>query len=132
MRERLAKRDPLGSVEEFQLETRVMRSPGLEVEVELTPPLPLVASVGGDDLDRVIVDLVGNEAPAVEEVPQVGAESWIGESNAHGGRVGPCIMTIRVPGSQPTAASMPSRSSAAFSNLMNLWVPKIRFRLQTG
>jgi hypothetical protein len=89
MRERLAKRDPLGSVEEFQLETRVMCSPGLEVEVELTPPLPLVASVGGDDLDRVIVDLVGNEAPALEEAPQVGAESWIGESNAHGGRVGP-------------------------------------------
>jgi hypothetical protein len=59
----------LGSVEELQLETRVMCSPGLEVEVELAAPLMLGRSVGDDDLDRVIVGLVGNAAPAVEEVP---------------------------------------------------------------
>src|SRR5712691_7750766 len=56
--------DPLGSVEELQLETRVTRSPGLEVEVELAAPLALGRSVGDDDLDRVIVQLVGNAAPA--------------------------------------------------------------------
>jgi glutamate dehydrogenase/leucine dehydrogenase len=61
-------RDSLGSVEELQLETRVMCSPGLEVEVELAAPLALGRSVGDDDLDRVIVDLVGNAAPAVEEI----------------------------------------------------------------
>ena len=42
------------------LETRVMCSPGLEVEVELAAPLALGRSVGDDHLDRVIVDLVGN------------------------------------------------------------------------
>ena len=59
----------LGSVEELQLETRVMCAPGLEVEVELAAPLALGRRVGDDDLERVIVDLVGNAAPAVEEVP---------------------------------------------------------------
>jgi hypothetical protein len=73
-----------GSVEELQLGTRVMCSPGLEVEVEFAAPLALGGSVGDDDLDRAIADLVSNEAPAVEEVPEVGAERWIGESNAHG------------------------------------------------
>jgi hypothetical protein len=58
-----------GSVEELQLETRVMCSPGLEVEVEFAAPLALGGSVGDDDLDRAIADLVGNAAPAVEEVP---------------------------------------------------------------
>jgi hypothetical protein len=58
-----------GSVEELQFETRVMCSPGLEVEVEFAAPLALGGSVGDDDLDRAIADLVGNEAPAVEEVP---------------------------------------------------------------
>jgi hypothetical protein len=72
-----------GSVEELQLETRVMCSPGLEVEVEFEAPLALGGSVD-DDLDCAIADLVGNEAPAVEDVPEVGAERWIGESNAHG------------------------------------------------
>ena len=61
-------------VEELQLETRVTRSPSLEVEVELPPRLPLGRSVGDDDLDRVIVDLVGNAAAAVEEVAQVAAK----------------------------------------------------------
>ena len=46
-----------------------MFSPGLEVEVEFAAPLALGGSVWDDDLDRAIVDLVGNEAPAVEEVP---------------------------------------------------------------
>jgi hypothetical protein len=63
------KRDPPGSVEELQRETRVTCAPGFEVEPELAPPLPLVRSVGDDDLDHVILDLVGNAAPAVEEVP---------------------------------------------------------------
>ena len=63
------KRDPLGSVDQLQLETRAMCSPGLEVEVEFAAPLALGRSVGDDDLDRVIVDLVGNAAPPVEEVP---------------------------------------------------------------
>ncbi len=50
MRERVGrrlKRDPLGSVEQLQLETRVMCSPGLEVEVELAAPLALGRSVPG-------------------------------------------------------------------------------------
>jgi hypothetical protein len=63
------KRDSRGSVEELQLETGVMCSPGLEVELELAAPLALATSVGDDDLDHVIVDLVGNAAPAMEEVP---------------------------------------------------------------
>jgi hypothetical protein len=46
-----------------------MCSPGLEVELELAAPLALARSVGDDDLDHVIVDLVGNAAPAMEEVP---------------------------------------------------------------
>ena len=45
-----------------------MRSPGLEVEIELAPPLALARSVGDDDLDHVILDHVGNAAPAVKEV----------------------------------------------------------------
>ena len=42
--------------------------------MELPPRLPLGRSVGDDDLDRVIVDLVGNAAAAVEEVAQVAAK----------------------------------------------------------
>ncbi len=57
------------SAEELQLETRVMCSPGLEVEVQLAAFLPLVSSVRHDDLDRVTVDFVGNATPAVAEVP---------------------------------------------------------------
>ena len=57
-----------GSVEELQFETRVMCSPGLEVEVEFAAALALGGSVGDDDLDRTIVDLVGNAPPAMEEV----------------------------------------------------------------
>jgi hypothetical protein len=57
-----------GSVEELQLETRVMCSPGLQVEVEFAAPLALGGSVGDDHLDRTIAELVGNKAPAVEEV----------------------------------------------------------------
>jgi len=63
------KRDPLGSVEELQFQTRVLCSPSVQVEVELAAPLALGRSVGDDHLDRVIVDLVGNAAPAVEEIP---------------------------------------------------------------
>ena len=55
--------------EDLQLETRVMRSPRLEVELQLPAPLALGRSVGDDHLDRLIVDVVGNTAPAVEEVP---------------------------------------------------------------
>jgi hypothetical protein len=61
-------RDPLGSVEELELETRVMRSPGLEVEVELAAPLALARSVGDEDLDHAILHHVGNAAPEVKEV----------------------------------------------------------------
>jgi hypothetical protein len=61
-------RDRIGSVAERQLETRVMCSPGLEVDVELATPLVLVGGVGDNDLDRVIVDLVGDAAPAMQEV----------------------------------------------------------------
>jgi len=46
-----------------------MSSPDLELEVELAAPLARASSVGNDDLDRVILDLVGHKAPAVEEVP---------------------------------------------------------------
>jgi len=46
-----------------------MSSPDLEVEVELAAPLTLASSVGDNDLDRLIVDLVGHAAPAMEEVP---------------------------------------------------------------
>ncbi len=46
----------------------MMRSPGLEVEIELAAPLARARSVEDDDLDRVIADLVGNAAPAVQEV----------------------------------------------------------------
>ncbi len=59
--------DFLGSVEEFKLEAGVMCSPGLEVEIELATPLAL-SSVGDDDFDHVILDHVGNAAPAVKEV----------------------------------------------------------------
>jgi len=58
-----------GSVEELELVTLVMCSPGLDVEVELAPRLVLGRNIGDDDFDRVIVDLVGNAAPAVEEGP---------------------------------------------------------------
>jgi hypothetical protein len=61
--------NPFGSVEELQRETRVMRSPSLEIELELAAPLTLVRSVGDDHPDHVILDLVGNAAPAAEEVP---------------------------------------------------------------
>jgi 2-methylcitrate dehydratase PrpD len=61
--------DPLGSVEELQLETRVMCSPGLEIELELALSLALAGSVGDDDLDHVILDHVANAAPAAEKVP---------------------------------------------------------------
>ena len=47
----------------------MMRLPGLEVEIELPAPLALGRSVGDDDLDRAIADLVGNAPPAVQEVP---------------------------------------------------------------
>ncbi len=60
---------PPGSIEELQRETRVMCALGFEVKPELTPPLPLARSVGDDDLDHAILDLVGNAAPTVEEVP---------------------------------------------------------------
>jgi hypothetical protein len=58
-----------GSVEELQLEARVVCLPRVEVEVEFAAPLALGGSVGDDDVDRAIAELVGNEAPAVEEVP---------------------------------------------------------------
>jgi hypothetical protein len=61
-------RDPLGSVEELELETRVMRSPSLEVEAGLAAPLTLTRGVGDEDLDHVILDHVGNAAPEVKEV----------------------------------------------------------------
>jgi len=88
-----------GSVEKLQFETRVMCSPGLEVKVEFAASLALGGSVGDDDHDRAIVDLVGNAAPAVEEVPEVGAERWIGESNAHGKSLAPASWRVRGPGS---------------------------------
>src|SRR6266508_5081907 len=63
------KREPLESVDELELVTRVMCSPGLEVELDLAAPLPVARSVGNDDLDHVRLDHVGNAAPAVEIVP---------------------------------------------------------------
>jgi hypothetical protein len=62
-------RDLGGSVEEIQLQTRVMCSPGLEVEMELATPLLHSRSAEDDDLDHVIVNFVGSAAPAVQEVP---------------------------------------------------------------
>jgi hypothetical protein len=62
-------RDLGGSVEEIQLQTRVMCSPSLEVEMELATPLPHSRSAEDDDLDHVIVNFVTNAAPAVQEVP---------------------------------------------------------------
>jgi hypothetical protein len=61
-----------------------MCAPGLEVEVQLAAPLSLARSVVDEDLNHVILDHVGDTAPAVQELSEVGAESWIGESNAHG------------------------------------------------
>jgi hypothetical protein len=86
-----------------------MCAPGIEVEIELAAPLALGRSVGDDDLDRVVFDLIGNAAPAVQEVPQVRAEGWIGESNAHGEeshlaswRVrGPRTHSLRLPSTTP-------------------------------
>ena len=58
------------SVEELELEAAgVMSSPGLEIEIEFAAALTLGRSVGNDDLDQVILDHVGNAAPAVKEVP---------------------------------------------------------------
>ncbi len=45
-----------------------MCSPGLEVELEFAAPLALGRSVGDDHLDRAIVELVGDAAPALEEL----------------------------------------------------------------
>jgi hypothetical protein len=46
-----------------------MCSPGLEVEVEFAALLALASSVGDDHVDHTLADLVGDAAPAVEEVP---------------------------------------------------------------
>jgi hypothetical protein len=46
-----------------------MCSPGGEVEIELATLLVLARSVGDEDLDHVILDHVGNAAPAFEEAP---------------------------------------------------------------
>jgi hypothetical protein len=45
--------DPLGSVEDLQLETRVMCPPGLEVEIELAP-LAVAETVGDENLNHVL------------------------------------------------------------------------------
>jgi hypothetical protein len=55
-------------VEQVQVEARMMRSPGLEVEIELAVP-PSGGSVEDDDLDRAIADLVGDAAPAARSAP---------------------------------------------------------------
>jgi len=48
----------------------MVRSPGLEVDIELAAPAPLaLGRCVGDDLERAIDDLVSNAAPAVQEVP---------------------------------------------------------------
>ena len=52
------------------LETRVMCSPGLEVEVEFAAPLALGGSVGDDDLDRT-----WSTGRAQEGVP-LGRRTW--------------------------------------------------------
>jgi len=46
-----------------------MCSPGSDVEIELAALLVLARSVGDEDLDYVILDRVGDAAPAFEEVP---------------------------------------------------------------
>jgi hypothetical protein len=109
------KHDPLGSVEELQLETRVRCPPGLEEEVQLAAPLGLTGSVGDDDLDHVILDHVGDAAPAVEELPEVYAGGWIGESNAHGEESRLASSPFAILDSQPTAAQHdPSRTSCSY------------------
>jgi hypothetical protein len=72
------------SVEKLQLETPGDVSARSQGRDRARGALALGRNVGDDDLNRVVVDLVGNAAPAVQEVPQVRAEGWIGESNAHG------------------------------------------------
>jgi hypothetical protein len=82
----------LGSVDELQLEIRVMCSPGLEVELELAAPLLLSWSVGDDDLDRVIDDLVGHATPAVGRSPvdrRGGLDREVERARRRGSR---CIM----------------------------------------
>ena len=65
----------------------MVRSPGLEVDIELAAPAPLALGrcVGDDDLDRAIDDLVSNAALAVQKVvPWIGVKSWVGKASAHG------------------------------------------------
>jgi hypothetical protein len=57
----IAERSP-GLVEQLQLDTRMLGTPGLEVELELAAPLTLASDVGDDDLDRSLADLVGHAA----------------------------------------------------------------------
>jgi hypothetical protein len=75
--------------------------------------------VGDDDFARVVVDLVGNAAPAVQEVPQVRAEGWIGESNAHGEESR--LASWRVRGPRLTADGCPARPPASREQTVVLW-----------
>jgi hypothetical protein len=97
-----------------------MCSPGLEVEIELSAPLALAWSVGDEDLDHIIRDRVGNAAPAVEEVPQVGAEGWIGKSNTHG-EDSPCMMARSGPGARSRNTQRPSMYSRPRAEVEYVW-----------
>ena len=77
---------------ELELESRVVCKPGLEVEIELAAPLALARGVGDEDLDHVILDHIGNAAPAVEEVAEVGAEGWIGGGERARRGIAPCMI----------------------------------------
>jgi hypothetical protein len=60
-----------GSVEELQLETWFMCSPGLEVEVQFAAPLALGGSVGDDGLDRT-----WSIPGAAQEGVPLGTRTW--------------------------------------------------------
>src|SRR5436309_15732205 len=96
-----------------------MCAPGLEVEIELAAPLALGRSVGDDDLDRLVVDLVGNAAPPVQEVAQVRAEGWIGKSNATARSLASHHGAFEVPGL--TADGCPARPPAPREGSVAFW-----------
>jgi hypothetical protein len=100
------KHDPLGSVEDPARDPGDVRARS-RARGAARGALGLARSVGDDDLDRVVVDLLGDTAPAVEELPEVGAESWIGESNAHGEESRLASSPVRGP--RLTAEGCPAR-----------------------
>src|SRR5713226_9313560 len=82
-----------------------MCSPGLEVEVELAAPLLLGRSVGDDDLDRVIVDLVGHAAQRWKKSRRSVRWAGSGSRTRTTKRLALHHGLFAVPGSQPTGTS---------------------------